>query len=80
MKKCSERKKRCRAFYTRCFFVFRLERPYNAEKLSERADVHLRKVVLLEFTEMTVVADNVGGSGDDGAVNERDVTTYLSHT
>ena len=47
-----------------------LECPYNAEELSECTDVHFREVVLLELAKVTVVADDVGGSGDDGTIDE----------
>ena len=47
-----------------------LECPYNIKKLSEGTHVHFREVVLLEFAEMAVIADNVGGSSDNGTVNK----------
>lgn len=50
--------------------MVRLECPYNAEEFSECADIHFREVVLLEFAEVAVVADDVSGSSNDSTVDE----------
>ena len=47
-----------------------LECPNNAKELSECSYIHFREVVLPELAEMTVVADDVGCSGDDSTIDK----------
>ena len=47
-----------------------LECSYYAEEFGECTDVHFREVVFLKLAEVAIVADDIGGSGDDGTVNK----------
>jgi hypothetical protein len=47
-----------------------LQRPNNVKELRKSTYVHFREVILLELAKVTVVADDVDGSGDDDAVDE----------
>lgn len=45
-----------------------LQTPYYVQKLCERPHVNLWEVIMLEFTEVAVIADNIGGTRRNGAI------------
>ena len=45
-----------------------LQTPYYVQKLCECPHIDLWEVIMLEFTEVAVVADNIGGTRRNGAI------------
>ena len=45
-----------------------LQTPYYVQKLCERPHIDLWEVIMLEFTEVAVIADNIGGTSRNGAI------------